>query len=89
MHIVWNVGNATRILDQALDGSQIGSANELTSPSDFPSPNPFNGIVSRRDIESDGTPTETLTINFQDPPTSGGYTVQLHFDIGCQVAASK
>jgi len=89
MHIVWNEGNATRILDQVLDGGQIGNANELTSPSYFPLPNPFNGNASRRDIESDGTPTETLAINFQDPPTGGGYTVQLHFDIGCKITVSK
>jgi hypothetical protein len=85
MHIVWNVGTATRILDQTLDVNQIGNANELTSPSDFPSPNPFAGPASRRVIENDGTPTETLAINFQASPTGGGYSVQLHFDIGCQI----
>jgi hypothetical protein len=85
MHIIWNVGTATRILDQTLDGNQIGNANDITSPSDFPFPNPFNGTSGNRAIENDGTPTETLAINFQASPTGGGYSVQLHFDIGCQI----
>ena len=89
MHIVWNVGVAAKILDEFLDGNQIGNANELTSPSDFPAPNPFTGQAALRDIEIVNDNTETLTINFQSPPTGGGYTVQLHFDIGCQIEVSK
>jgi hypothetical protein len=85
MHIIWNVGAATRILDQTLDGNQIGNANQTTSPIDFPSPNPFNGASSLRAIENDGTPTEILAINFLTPPTGGGYLVQLHFNTGCQI----
>lgn len=85
MHIVWNEGAATMILDQTLDGNQVGNANDMTSPSDFPSPNPFVGTASLRVIENDGTPTEILAINFQASPTGGGYSVQLHFDIGCQI----
>jgi hypothetical protein len=89
MHIVWNTGVAVKILDQLLSVDQIGNANQLTSPSDFPSPKPFTGPISGRQIEIVGTNTETLTINFQSPPTGGGYTVQLHFDIGCQIEVSK
>lgn len=89
MRIVWNVGVATKILDQFLDGKQIGNANEQTSPSNFPDPNPFTGNDSLRDIEIVGTNTEILVINFQAPPTGGGYLVQLHFNIGCQIEASK
>ncbi|MBI5953097.1 MAG: hypothetical protein HY865_15680 [Chloroflexi bacterium] len=85
MHIVWNVGTATRILDISLDGNQIGNANDTISPSDYPSPNVFTGPASRRVIENDGTPTETLTVNFQNSPTGGGYSIQLHFDVGCQI----
>ncbi|MCU0289986.1 MAG: hypothetical protein MUF15_26800 [Acidobacteria bacterium] len=85
MHIVWNVGTATKIMDILLDGNQIGNANDSVSPSDYPSPNVFTGPASRRVIENDGTPAETFTMNFQDPPTGGGYSVQLHFDIGCQI----
>jgi hypothetical protein len=87
MHIVWNTGTASNILDQVLDGNQIGNANETSSPSDFPSPNPFSGPANRREIANGAT--EQLVINFGDNPTGGGYTVQLHFDIGCQISASK
>jgi hypothetical protein len=89
MHIVWVESTASFIMDQILDGNEFGNANEMNSPSDFPSPNPFTGLVSSRQIEVDGDETETLVINFQDPPTGVGYTVQLHFDIGCQIQASK
>lgn len=89
LHIVWDTGVAAKILDQFLSVEQIGNANSLISPSDFPSPNPFTGPISRRQIEVVGTTTETLVINFQSPPTGGGYIVQIHFDIGCQIQASK
>lgn len=89
MQITWNTDAAVRILDQLLDGSQIGNPNELTSPSDFPSPNPFTGPLSRRQIEIVGDNTETLSINFQNSPAGSGYTVQLHFDNGCKIVASK
>lgn len=89
MQISWNTDAAVRILDQLLDGNQIGNPNELTSPSDFPSPNPFTGPLSRRQIEIVGDNTETLNINFQNPPAGSGYTIQLHFDNGCKIVASK
>jgi hypothetical protein len=87
MHIVWNTGTAIRILDQFLDINQIGNANELSSPSDFPSPNPFIGTIDRREISD--TVTAQLVLNFQNPPIGSGYTVQLHFDIGCHILVSQ
>lgn len=89
MHIVWLEGTATRLNDFDFDGNQIVSANETTSPSDYPSPNPFAGPVARRTIENDGSPTETFTINFLTAPTGSGYIVQLHFDISCQLSVSN
>jgi hypothetical protein len=85
--ITWNVGTATRILDESLDGNQIGNANETSSPSEFPNSNPFVGGVANRQI-GDGA-TESFTANFQTAPTGSGYTIEVHFDIGCRISASK
>jgi hypothetical protein len=89
MQIVWNVGNATKILDVNLDGLQIGSPNDSNSPTDFPSPNPFTGIASRRIIENDGSLTEVFEVVFENNPTGGGYSIQLHFDSNCQITVSN
>jgi hypothetical protein len=89
MQITWNVGTATRLLDIDLGGSQIGSPNDQFSTTDLPSPNPFTGNASLRIIENDGSPTETLVVTFEDPPNGGGYSIQVHFDINCQVTASN
>jgi hypothetical protein len=89
MQITWNVGTASRLEDIELDGSQIGSPNDQFSTTDLPSPNPFTGNASLRIIENDGSLTETLVVIFEDPPTGGGYSVQVHFDINCQITASN
>jgi hypothetical protein len=88
MHIDWQVGVATKLREAFLDGNKILQPNAIASPSDFPSPYPFLGVINRV-IENDGSPIETLEIRFQNPPTGSGYTFQLHFDIGCQVVASN
>ncbi|HET7145158.1 MAG TPA: hypothetical protein VFI68_14155, partial [Anaerolineales bacterium] len=89
MHIVWNVGDTTSLLNLTLDGLLIGNPSTTTSPSDFPSPISFSGPANGPDIESDGTNTEMFVINFQDDIEAGGYTVQLHFNnIVCQISAS-
>jgi hypothetical protein len=87
MQITWNVGAATRLLDIDLNGFQIGSPNDQFSTTDLPSPNPFTGNASLRVI-SDSL-TETLVVTFQNPPNGGGYSIQVHFDINCQVIASN
>jgi len=91
MTVDWNVGTAVRILDEHLGGltanELIGNANDPSSPTNFPDPNNFTGIESRRQI-ANGV-TKTLYITFQVAPTGSGYTVQVHFDIGCRVSASK
>ena len=87
MHIEWLPGTATRILDQLLDVNQIGNANEITSPSDFPFPNPLAGTIGWRTIAASSA--KTLTINFQTAPGGSPYVVIVHFDIGCQVSVSK
>lgn len=89
MHIAWPVGNAVKIIEVKLDGSQIGNPNDTVSPSDFPMPNPFTGTGGSRTVESDGSPTETFEIVFQSNPDAGGYLVQLHFNIGCQTLVSN
>ncbi len=89
MQITWNVGTASRLEDIELDGNQIGSPNDQFSTTDLPAPNPFTGVASLRVIENDGSLTETLVVTFDDPPNGGGYSVQVHFNIGCQVTASN
>jgi len=88
--IDWNVGVAIRILDQHLGGltpsELIGNANETSSPSIFPVPNPFTGLPAAREIASGVT--KTLYTDFQVAPTGSGYTIDVHFDIGCKVSAS-
>jgi hypothetical protein len=87
MHIIWNDATAKRMIDVNLDSQQIGSPNDTDSPSDFPSPNPFNGNATRRVISN--ALTETFEIVFQDNPTGSGYSIQLHFDANCQITASN
>jgi hypothetical protein len=89
VQVVWNVADATTLSLVFLDGEQIGNPNQSASPSDFPSPNPFTGPVSRRQIENSGDNMEPFQIDFADPPNGSGYTVQILFDIGCQVQVSK
>jgi hypothetical protein len=52
-------------------------------------PIPFTGLAGNRIIENDGSTIETLEVVFQDTPNGGGYSIQLHFDIGCQLTASN
>jgi hypothetical protein len=91
MNIDWNVGTAVKIIDQFLGGTtpanQIGSVNKTSSPSKFPAPNPFTGPTAKRQIGNGDT--KTLWINFQAAPTGSGYTVRVHFDIGCQILSAK
>jgi hypothetical protein len=87
MQITWNVATATRLEDIQLGVSQIGSPNDQFSTTDLPSPNPFTGTASLRVI-SDSL-TKTLVVTFEDPPTGGGYSIQMHFDINCQITASN
>jgi hypothetical protein len=92
MTVDWNVGTAGRILEEHLGGLSanelIGNANDTSSPTGFPTPNNFTGIVDRRQI-ANGV-TKTLYINFQAAPTDSGYTVQVHFaPIDCRISASK
>jgi hypothetical protein len=83
------VGTATKIKDISLDGDKFGNPNDSISPSDLPSPNNFIGNLARRTIENDGMPTETIDVGFEDDPTGSGYSIQLHFDVGCQIVVSN
>lgn len=91
MRIVWLTsidGTPNRILDQLLEGNQIGNANSSESPSEFPSPNPFVSQDENRRIQGNET-RKTLTINFENPPLGTGYTVQLGFNNGCALEVSR
>lgn len=91
MRVVWLTtvdGTPNRILDQLLEGNQIGNANSTESPSEFPSPNPFVSNVEHRQIQGNET-RKTLTVNFENPPLGTGYTVQLGFSNGCTLEVSR
>ena len=85
LQVVWNVGLAVKLVDVFLAGTQIGSPNETTSPSDFPAPDPFTGVATARDIASGANPA--LTINFQNNLGGdlSGISIVAGFDTGCQV----
>jgi hypothetical protein len=91
MHIVWEVGAAKKLLNVYLGPveplSQIGAANDISSPSDFPFPNPFIGVPATRQIAD--AHTSTLTVTFQNKLRSGTYSIQLVFDTGCQIQVSR
>jgi hypothetical protein len=84
LHITWNQPIAQTLEAVALNGAQIGNPMDNTSPTRLPEDHPFVGPARI----SNGT-TATLTISFSHPPDITGYTVQLIFDIGCPVSASR
>jgi hypothetical protein len=92
MQIIWDVGTAVKLLSVYLGpvgpSTQIAAPNDTSSPSNFPSPNPFVGLPARRQIAD--TNTSTLSVEFENNLSSGtGYSIQLVFDTGCQVQVSR
>ena len=87
LHVTWNQPIAQTLDTVTLNGAQIGNPMDATSPTRLPEDHPFVGPASLRRI-SNGT-TATLTITFSHPPDMTGYTVQLGFNIGCPVSASR
>jgi hypothetical protein len=88
LHITWNTGNAVELDSVALNGSQIGSPADTSSPTLLPENYPFTGSASARQIANGSA--ATLTVTFASPPNGTGYTVQLAFDLGCgPISASR
>jgi hypothetical protein len=87
LHVTWNRPIAQNLDTVNLNGTQIGNPMENTSPTWLPEHHSFVGPPSHRRI-SNGT-TKTLMISFSHPPDGTGYTIQLIFDIGCPVSASR
>jgi hypothetical protein len=68
--------------------TRIANPNDSASPSNFPSPDPFAGLITSRQIANGST--LTLTLEFQNNLSSDlGYSVSVTFDNGCSVSASR
>jgi hypothetical protein len=88
LDIVWNVATAVRLNTIDLAGHQISNPNVTTSPVNIPTDKPFTGVVGNRQITNGNT--SNLVVNFSNNLASGsGYSIQIGFNIGCQIQASR